>query len=324
MALTREQYDSIMLHYSRARARHRREQEQRRAEILRKIPAYRDAERAVSEQGIAALRQAAGSGMRLDADALRQAAEKAREEKRRLLIEAGYPADYLDLVYDCPDCRDTGYIGTEKCHCLRQQEIALLYHQSHVEELARTENFSTLSTRWYTGIDLNRFTAAARAAREFVRLFGKDYHNLYFYGTVGTGKSFLSVCIAHELIEKGHSVLYFSSSSLFEQLSSAAFDRNRTGGLAALQNDICSCDLLIIDDLGTELNSSFVATQLFSLINNRDMGRRATIISSNLSIEELQKRYSDRIFSRIASRYDIYQFSGPDIRYAKRLEQLQT
>jgi len=193
-----------------------------------------------------------------------------------------------------------------------------------VEELARTENFSTLSTRWYTGIDLNRFTAAARAAREFVRLFGKDYHNLYFYGTVGTGKSFLSVCIAHELIEKGHSVLYFSSSSLFEQLSSAAFDRNRTGGLAALQNDICSCDLLIIDDLGTELNSSFVATQLFSLINNRDMGRRATIISSNLSIEELQKRYSDRIFSRIASRYDIYQFSGPDIRYAKRLEQLQT
>lgn len=322
MSLTKDQYDSIMLQYSRTRTEHRRILEKRRAEVLKKVPGYREAELAVSGQGVAALRRALTTGSSLDAEAVRNAARNAAQHRKKLLTDAGYPENYLDLTYDCPDCHDTGYIGNEKCHCFRKREIAVLYHQSHVEELARTENFASMSTGWQTGIDQERFIKAASASEEFVRQFGKVYQNLYFYGTVGTGKSFLSICIAHELIEQGKAVIYFSAASLFEQLSAAAFDRIHREALAELQSDLYSCDLLIMDDLGTEFNNSFVATQLFSLINNRDISRKATIISSNLALEDLQKRYSDRIFSRIVSSYDLYQFSGRDIRYAKHMAEL--
>ena len=137
-----------------------------------------------------------------------------RKQRTELLLKSGYPADYLDPVYDCPDCKDTGYIGTEKCHCFKQAIISLLFHQSHINELLETENFDNLSYEFYQGDDLHRFRNAEQTARNFVKNFNSDYHNLFFYGTVGTGKSFLSACIAKELLNKGNSVVYFSGLGL--------------------------------------------------------------------------------------------------------------
>lgn len=241
--------------------------------------------------------------------------------KEQLLLSAGLPSDYLSPVYDCPDCKDTGYMNGTKCHCFKQAEITLLYEQSGIQEVLESENFSTLSYEYYEGEDLERFKNTVTTSRNFINNFNSDYHNLFFYGTVGTGKSFLSGCIAKELIEKGHSVIYFSAVGLFETLSRYKFDYKNMDELHKSYEDLFQCDLLIIDDLGTEYTNSLVTSQLFSLINERHLQKKATLISTNLSLEEFRNRYSDRIFSRITIHYELCKLTGPDIRiYKKRLQ----
>jgi len=198
-------------------------------------------------------------------------------------------------------------------------EISLLYEQSNIQEVIEKENFSTLSYEYYKGEDLKRFEDAVNMSKAFVAGFKKHYQNLFFYGTVGTGKSFLSGCIARELLSHGHSVIYFSANGLFENLARYSFDIKSKETLYNFNKDLYNCDLVIIDDLGTEVTNSFVTSQLFGLLNERHLGRKATIISTNLSLEELRDRYSDRIFSRITSNYALCKLTGPDIRIHKRL-----
>ena len=243
-----------------------------------------------------------------------------KEQKYLALVRAGFPSDYLEPVYDCPQCKDTGYIGSEKCHCFRQTMVNLLYEQSNLKNLLQTDNFDNLSYNYYQGDDLLRFKNAVETCKNFVKNFNSDYHNLFFYGTVGTGKSFLSGCVAKALIEKGNLVIYFSALSLFERLSKNSFDFKAKEEFNLLLDDIYNCDLLIIDDLGTELTNAFVSSQLFGLLNERHLRKKATVISTNLSLEELRDRYSDRIFSRITSHFEVCKLTGPDIRmYKKRM-----
>lgn len=233
------------------------------------------------------------------------------------MISAGFPADYLEPVYDCPDCKDTGYKNGEKCRCFKQQMISLLYEQSNIHKLLETENFSRLSYEYYSGEDLAAFERAVSICRSFINEFDQKYANLFFYGTVGCGKSFLSCCVAKELIEAGHSVIYFSAIGLFEFLSRYSFDHKNKENLYNAFEDLYNCDLVIIDDLGTEITNSFVTSELFSCLNERHIRKRSTIISTNLSLGELRDRYSDRIFSRITSNYEVCKLSGQDIRMHK-------
>lgn len=128
----------------------------------------------------------------------------------------------------------------------------------------------------------------------------------------------MSGCIASELLQSGHSVIYFSASGLFDTLARYTFDARAKEALSGFYEDIYSCDLLIIDDLGTEMTNTFVASQLFSCLNERHLRKNSTIISTNLSLEELRDRYSDRVFSRITSHYDLCKLTGPDIRMCKK------
>ena len=318
MSLTREQYDSIMFEYSRIRLSNSREMARRRAEVQRKIPSYDDAARTIVGSGVELLRKSLGSGTSFDRESFALEEKKAEAVQHKLLADNGFDVHYLDPIYTCPYCHDTGYVGNEKCRCFRAKEITLLYHQSRIQELAEAENFETLSRKWYKGEDLTNFVRAEEASRTFVRQFGRLYQNLFFYGNVGTGKSFLSICIAHEILQQGHSVIYFSAAELFGRLSALAFDRNHREDLFRLQNDLYTCDLLIIDDLGTEGTNSFVVSQLFALINERHLSSHPTIISSNLSMKDLSSAYTERISSRILSYYGIYKLTGVDIRIQKR------
>ena len=135
---------------------------------------------------------------------------------------------------------------------------------------------------------------------------------------MGTGKSFLSGCIAKELIEKGYSVIYFSAAGLFETLSRNMFDYKNTEEFRNLHEDLYGCDLLIIDDLGTECLNNATVSMFFSLLNERHLNQKATIISTNLFLEDIQNRYSERIFSRIMNQYISCKFTGPDIRRLKK------
>lgn len=323
MALNNAQYESIIRGYERTREHNRRILEERREQVYRRIPEYRELELTVSSISVVSGKLMLTGDETALADLRLRLAEIA-DKKRELLQQAGFSADYLEPLYTCARCKDTGYLTTsegykEKCPCFHQQEISYLYEQSNIREMITKENFSTLSYEYYQGEDLTRFKKCVEICRNFVQNFKQDYHNLFFYGTVGTGKSFLSGCIAKELLQEGYSVIYFSSLGLFDTLARYSFDAKSKEALYNFYKDLYNHDLVIIDDLGTEVTNSFVTSQLFSLLNERHLNRKATIISTNLSLEELRDRYSDRIFSRITSNYALCKLTGPDIRmYRKR------
>lgn len=322
MALNNSQYEAILKEYQRTRDSNRILAESRRQEVYEAVPGYRRLEESISTLSVASARRM----LEGDEDALTRLHEELAEvtEKQRLLLsEHGFPADYLEPVYRCPDCQDTGYIASanglrEKCHCFRQQEISILYAQSHIQDVIERENFSTLSYAYYRDDDLRRFETAVDISRKFIEDFREKYQNLFFYGTVGTGKSFLSGCIAGELLKKGNSVIYFSAAGLFDTLARYTFDGRLKDSLHDLCEDLYSCNLLIVDDLGTEITNSFVTSELFSCLNERHLRRRSTLISTNISLEELRDRYSDRIFSRITSGFTLCKLTGPDIRILKK------
>lgn len=317
MALTNTQYNSIMREYEERQTKNRHLLEARTARIYEQVDGYR----ALCDQ-VASLSISQGKKL-LEGDAhaledLKSSIARLSRQKEQLLIGAGYPSDYLSPVYDCPDCRDTGYRDGRKCHCFRQAVIRLLYEQSGIRDMLEEENFEVLSYDYYQGEDLERFQKAVIECRNFIKTFDTDYQNLFFYGTVGTGKSFLSGCVAKELIESGHSVIYFSAAGLFELLSKSIFDyKNKEEG-AGSHEDLQNCDLLIIDDLGTEYTRNIAPSVLFSLLNGRHLNKKSTIISTNLSLEDIRNRYSDRVFSRITNQYHICKFTGIDIRMLKK------
>lgn len=320
MALTNAQYDAIIRDYEARRSKNRRLLEKRRTSVYAKVAGYKELEERVASFSVT-------QGKKLlegDENALSRLKEELSflsREKERLLTAAGLPSDYLNPIYDCPDCKDSGYQGNNKCHCFKQAIVTLLYRQSGIQDMLANENFSTLSYAYYQGEDLTRFKNAVITCKNFIRNFNSDYHNLFFYGTVGTGKSFLSGCVAKELIESGHSVVYFSASGLFDILSKFRFDYKNTEDFRREQEDLFQCDLLIIDDLGTEYTNNLINSELFTLINDRHLQKKAVLISTNLSLEDFKNRYSDRIFSRITSNYELCKLTGPDIRIYKKRQQ---
>lgn len=316
MPLTNAQYESIMRKYEDRQAKNRRLLSLRTGQVYEQVKGYKELDLSVSSVSVEYGKRML-SGDETALSDLKAALSDLSEKKKRLLASAGLPADYLAPVYDCPDCEDTGYLHGEKCHCFKQQMISLLYEQSNIHKMLETENFSRLSYEYYSGEDLAAFERAVGICRAFVKEFDKKYGNLFFYGTVGCGKSFLSCCVAKELIESGHSVIYFSATGLFEFLSRYSFDYKNKENLYNAFEDLYNCDLVIIDDLGTEMTNSFVTSELFSCLNERHIRKKATVISTNLSLGELRDRYSDRIFSRITSNYEVCRLSGQDIRMHK-------
>ena len=323
MALSNTQYDAIMRIYDERQLNNRREQEARIAEVYDRIPRL---EEIAGETASLSLRKARAmleeDGQDFD---LQAALDDLAEERRVLLISHGYPADYLDLRYTCSKCRDTGYVNGQKCECFRQAEIDYLYAGSHDRKLLQEENFDRFILDYYSEdiVDTNGVSSRENALRarddaiRFVSEFGRTCENLCIYGDTGVGKSFLSHCIAHELIARGHNVLYLTAHDLFDHLAASAFDHRADSEDAAEQ--IFSCDLLIIDDLGTELTNAFVSSQLFLCVNERILKDKPTIISTNLSLEKFAEIYSERTFSRILGSYRLIRLFGRDIRIQKKL-----
>ena len=322
MPLHNYQYDTIMREYSRRQAQNRRIQEQHQAQAYQQLPRLREIDEEVATLSARKVR-ALITGQETGLDDLKNDIALLSQERSALLLSEGYPQDYLEMHYTCPLCQDTGYIGSQKCTCFKKAEIELLYTQSNLKEILEKENFDHFSFDLYSDTITNDSTGlsaretARRAydiAQTFVRNFDSSFENLFLYGDTGVGKTFLSHCIAHDLLESAHCVLYFSAFDLFNHLAGSAFSRkdDKPG-----EDLVFDCDLLIIDDLGTELTNSFVASQFFLCINERIMRKKSTIISTNLKLEDFSATYSERTFSRIASNYRMVKLIGKDIRIQK-------
>lgn len=313
MALTNSQFEKIKKIYDdRQLARHY-ESEKRLAYVNEHIVGFKELNDRLSSLCI---KQAK---LLLDGQAsaltdLKQSIASLKEQKSALLKQAGFPADYLQVPYVCKDCQDTGYIDGEKCPCFKQAALSILYDQSHLQKQLDQMDFSKVSDVYYDGEDLVNFKDSYEKSTNFVNTFSNDYQNLCFYGTVGTGKSFLSGCIAKALMKEGYSVIYFSASRLMDLFSYSAFDYKGREEAEDIFKDIYECDLLIIDDLGSEVTNALSASRLFTCLNERYLRKKSVIISTNLSLGEIRTRYSDRIFSRISNYFKFCRMTGPDIR----------
>ena len=326
MALSNSQYDAIMREYGRQQIENHHKLEERRQEIYARLPVVRQLEAEIAERSVACAKKLL-EGDKSVLDRLKEDLKDLREQKSLIIRAAGYPDDYLELHYRCPDCRDTGLIDGRKCHCFLQAQMKLLHAQSNLEDVLERENFNALSYEYYDDTEILPQLGITNAAymrrvvagcREFVRDFDKKHDNLLFTGSTGVGKTFLTNCIARELMDDFHSVIYLTASDLFDVFSRNKFDYDNAEDMKDMYRFILDCDLLIIDDLGTELNNSFTSSQLFYCINERMNMSRSTIISTNLTLARLRDSYTDRVTSRIMSGYRIIPLYGRDIRLVKK------
>ncbi len=324
MPLTNTQYDEILRGYDARQLKNQHEREHRTASAYARIPKLKEIDDAIASCSVAQARKLL-EGDQSALASLQEQLAAYRSQKEALLAEHGFPADYFQPVYTCPDCQDTGFIQGRRCHCFKQAAIDLIYTQSSLKEVLKTENFETFSFDYYSDEVINPATGLSSLATakdavakcmDFVSRFDDSFSNLCIYGDTGIGKTFLSNCVAKALIDRGYSVIYFTAFQLFDILSRGVFQKDADA--IAAHRHIFDCDLLIIDDLGTELANSFTASQLFLCVNERILRRKSTIISTNLGMNQLADTYSERVLSRMSSCYTLIKLFGADIRILKR------
>lgn len=329
MALSQPQYLDIINEYSRKRLDNRQKEDARRQEIYAQIPVIQDIDQQISHRSISCAKFLLFHPDEDQKEALHEEIYRLSMEKVNQLVLHGYPPDYLDPIYDCPDCKDTGYIGAEKCHCFEHRILEILCNQSNLQDAIKRENFSTFRIEYYPDTPADPKLPSPREnirhvleqSRDFIRQFEvTPGANLMIYGSTGVGKTFLTNCIAGELLRAGKSVIYLTAYQFFQQLADYTF-RREEGNQETLPQ-LLRCDLLIIDDLGTELTNAFSNSELFLCINERILHRKSTIISTNLSLKQISSTYSERISSRIIESYSLIHIYGEDIRIKKAVSSL--
>lgn len=255
-------------------------------------------------------------------EAIGQIREKnlALQREREWILEAGdFEDGYLDDAPICAKCGGTGYEGNQMCSCLRE-----LCRQEQKKELTSLlgsgrESFESFRLDVYSDLYDEKLGVSPRKlmqsnfniCRRYAQNFTPQAGNLLFSGATGLGKTFLSACIARQVADRGYSVVYETAIRLFSDFESEKFGGEEQRGLS---RKYLACDLLIIDDLGTEMTTQFTISALYNVVNTRMMENRATIISTNLAPETLEGRYSPQIASRVLGTYRLLKFAGSDIR----------
>ena len=262
---------------------------------------------------------------------------KLKKEKEGILKKENIDESYFKPNYECDKCKDTGYITypdkkTEMCNCLKQKLINISYNKSNLSNLQK-ENFKNFNFNKFSNeINIGKYNMnispreniknIKMASENFIKNFNNpETKNLFFTGNTGLGKTYMTNCIANEILKQGKTVLYQTAPVLLENIIDNKFNKYKTNNTNDFNNQVLNVDLLIIDDLGTECINNMKLSELFTILNSRSLNLNnkitKTIISTNLSIEKIFSVYEERIGSRIAGFYDIYYFFGDDLRLMK-------
>ena len=329
-------YDSNVLRRAAQRLSEERRlreamQDRRRAEIYQKLPQVAQIDQQLRRTIVDIIAASLRSGDD-PAPAIGEVQRKnqaLQERRAQLLLENGYPADALDGRPACPTCGDTGWVGANMCSCLKK-----LCAQEQIRELSKLldlgeQSFDSFRLDYYSQTPWPGRGASPRENMELVyevclnyaQKFGRFYFkNLFLSGAPGLGQTFLSACIARTVSEAGFSVVYDTAGNIFAQFELKKFRRDAQDAQEAKDETrrYLNCDLLILDDLGSELTTQFTQSALYELVNTRLVAGRCTVISSNLSMDEAARRYSPQIASRLAGEYHVLHFFGDDIRLLKK------
>ena len=331
--MANEILNALLNEYEQKKLRAEIAADERKVSLYKKIPRLQTLEDEINNNALTTARNILNRRLS-DLSSLSDKMNSLKKEKEDILIKNHIDIDYLKPHYECPICKDTGYIQkenyqTEMCSCLRQKLLDISFNKSNMSNLDK-ENFSTFNELLFSN-EANpkkyRFSISPREnilkikekSLEFVQNFDHpDYKNLLFSGNTGLGKTFLSNCIANEVLKLGKTVLYQTAPVLLENIIDYKLNKLKPN-LEDINKSVLETDLLIIDDLGTESLNSMKLSELFTIINTRILNLNhkitKTIISTNLNINEIFSKYEERIGSRIAGYYDIYCFFGDDIRF---------
>lgn len=290
-------------------------------------PEAKRIESALSKTAIAAARAIfGGNSAKEQLVRLKEENQSLQNRMNELLASAGHDADYLEPPYSCKKCGDTGYIDGRMCSCMK-----ILLRKQAYENLNK---LTPLSLSTFESFRLDYYPDSAEKGREspreimegifydcqhYANTFSLSSPSLLMQGRTGLGKTHMSLAIANSAIRKGFGVVYCSVNNIITQLEHEHFGRDTQGSTDRL---LLECDLLILDDLGTEFRSAFSSAEIYNIVNTRLMTKKPTIISTNLSLQELQERYTERFASRIMGEYICMPFCGKDNRLQKRLRSL--
>lgn len=313
--------------------------DKRRAAVYDQVPEIRELDRQISSLGITFSREALKQETLPDRlQSFENKLNELIEKKKKLLVSHGFSENCLEVDYCCKQCNDTGFVldeegkpGIVPCHCYRQLMVERFYDVSNLNSDGET-GFEFFNESYYpdTAENLEESPRAQvlrirQKCLDFVNSFEElEYPNLYFSGPTGVGKTFLSKCIALEVLKKGHTVLYLPAPAMFDIIFRSKYPADKGESRDTAYEDILNTDLLIIDDLGTESPSAAKYTELLTLLDYRSARntklRCKTIISTNLEPHDLHKVYSERVVSRILGEFEVLVIPGDDIRLIKRLQ----
>ncbi len=325
---------NILSQYNQKKISAEYEAEQRKQDIYKRYPKLQDIDDKLTKLAISTTKSLINNNDKELLKELNENINHLKEEKNKILKSLNIENDYFEPRYECKLCKDTGYITnkdytTTMCSCLKQKLYDEQYNKANISNLD-TQNFNNFSDLLYSDkVDENKYRTNI-SPRENINLIkdicqrfidnfdDKNQKNLLFTGNTGLGKTFLSSCIANEIIKKGKNVLYQTAPVMLDSIIDYRFGKSNSTNILA---SILNVDLLIIDDLGTECMNNMKFTEMFNIINTRLLNQNKitkTIISTNLSLKELYANYDERIVSRIVGNYDICYFFGDDIRFKKR------
>ena len=319
---------NVMRLYEIIREEELNAQIKRKEEIEKKLPEISDMERNIGKFSVS-LAISSLKPMENREEYLKAIKNKIinlRVKKSELLVEYGYNPDYLNIHFRCTKCHDTGFIGPTKCICYKQKLVQLYYKNSELNTILREHNFDYFNIDFYSTRRVGEepenprknMEAILSKSMSFIKNFSQSNENLLFYGNSGTGKTFLSHCIAKELLDNGYLVVYRTAAELIQNLKTVMFENDTT-----LEELIIDCDLLVIDDLGTEQINDFSKTELFNILNKRLLRQKKLLVSTNYALKELMFIYSERINSRLLGNFNLCKFIGEDIRVIKNLHSIK-
>ncbi len=324
MGYGKDVYQAVMEKLNLQRVAAEQESRRRRDDFYAACPRAAEIERLLSHTAVQAAKAVLGSGNSGEILAkLKENNLALQEERRQLLASAGLPEDYLQPHYQCPKCEDTGYIDGMMCSCLKELLRKEAYRRLNDSTPLSLCTFDSFSLSYYPDTSDSPDRPSPRAqigkilsyCRRYAANFSPDSPSLLMQGGTGLGKTHLSLSIANEAIERGFGVIYGSTQNLASSLEKERFRRDSDDETNQM---LLSCDLLILDDLGTEFSTSFIDAAIYNIVNTRLMSKRPTIISTNLSLREMETRYTERFVSRIIGSYIRLFFYGSDVRQQRR------
>lgn len=315
-----EKYEEVLRKYMSKNLDAKNAAEARAQELRNKFPEIAEMDAVLNKTAIRIMTASMeGGDYQKKVKSILEEVAAINEARSAFLEENGYPGDYSDVKYECPICSDVGYVNGKMCTCLRKELAIAGYHSSGIYKLIQKESFDNFDFGYYSGEDRENIENIYNTAREFADGFSKkEMRNLLFIGGTGLGKTHLSTSIAKVVIDNGFDVVYETAQRVFKDYEDERFGRaqkNTEGEYPSAKYE--DCDLLIIDDLGAEMQSQFNSSALYGIINTRINSDKSTIISTNLTQGEMLDRYSDRITSRLLGNYDVCLFKGKDVRMQK-------